>query len=83
LCDPQDTSQPKFIDYDGSRLDLEWSAPAGCPLGDEDGGHEDEGNKDGNNKDEGSEKENVGSGIGWFFLASVPYSFFHGCLTYV
>ncbi|KAF9471592.1 hypothetical protein BDN70DRAFT_887937 [Pholiota conissans] len=63
LCDPQETSQPKFIAYDGSTLELEWSAPAGCPFGEEDGGHKDE-----DDKDKEPEKESVGSGIGWFFL---------------
>ncbi|PPQ67281.1 hypothetical protein CVT25_005865 [Psilocybe cyanescens] len=62
LCDPQDISEPKFIAYNGSRLDLEWSAPAGCPF------KEEEGDKGGDNNDETGEKENVGSGIGWFFL---------------
>jgi len=63
FCDPQDTSEPKFIAYDGSRLDVEWSAPAGCPFKETD-----------DNKDEetppkdDTDKEIVGSGIGWFFL---------------
>ncbi|KAH9485376.1 Autophagy-related protein 27 [Psilocybe cubensis] len=64
LCNPQETSEPKFIAYDGSRLDLEWTAPAGCPFKEEE---EDKGGG-GDNKEEPTQPENVGSGIGWFFL---------------
>lgn len=48
------------------RLDVEWSAPAGCGFkGDEDQkGDEKEGDK----KDGEKKEEEVGSGIGWFFL---------------
>jgi len=42
-------------------VDVEWSHPAGCGVGDSSGGSEDE------NKG-GEKKERVGSGIGWFFL---------------
>ncbi|KAF8973249.1 putative autophagy protein Atg27 [Flammula alnicola] len=63
FCDPQGISDPKFVAYDSSRLDLEWSGPAGCPFKEEGGG-----NKDDDTKDEDQEKESVGSGIGWFFF---------------
>lgn len=63
-CDPDSTSDPKFVSYDGSLLKLEWSAPAGCPT---ERGHEPP-KDDGGNNDGGSKDENVGSGIGWFFL---------------
>jgi hypothetical protein len=42
-------------------VDVEWSHPAGCGVGDSSGGGENE------NKGE-EKKERVGSGIGWFFL---------------
>ena len=65
FCDPQDISEPKFIAYDGSRLDIEWSAPAGCPFREpDDNKDEDKPPKD----DPDPEREAVGSGIGWFFL---------------
>jgi len=62
FCDPQSNSGPKIIAYNGSRLDLEWSAPAGCPFKDED-------DKDEDQNDGDERKESVGSGVGWFFLA--------------
>ncbi|KDR75873.1 hypothetical protein GALMADRAFT_248610 [Galerina marginata CBS 339.88] len=65
FCDPQTTSEPKIMAYDGSRLDLEWSAPAGCPSKEEGG---DEDSDKGDDKKGDGQKENVGSGIGWFFL---------------
>ncbi|KAF9450450.1 hypothetical protein P691DRAFT_810395 [Macrolepiota fuliginosa MF-IS2] len=63
-CDPDSTSDPKFVSYDGSLLNLEWSAPAGCPTQ-----HDSEPPTDDKGGDnDGSKEENVGSGIGWFFL---------------
>lgn len=64
FCDPDKTSEPEFIAYDGRRLDVEWHAPAACSF---------EAPKDGNNKegehDQVPEDErSVRSGIGWFFL---------------
>lgn len=65
LCDPDTQSEPKFVAYDGMRLDVEWSAPAGCGFkGNEDNN---EGDKKEGDKKDGTEEE-VGSGIGWFFL---------------
>jgi len=50
-----------FTSYNGSMVDVEWSHPAGCGVGDSSGG--------GENENKGKEKkERVGSGIGWFFL---------------
>jgi len=72
FCDPQSTSDPKFVAYDGSRLDLEWHAPAGCPL--QEDGDKDEGDKDGEDHG-GKEEKAVGSGIGWFFLVYVFHSY--------
>ncbi|PPR07377.1 hypothetical protein CVT26_013693 [Gymnopilus dilepis] len=64
-CDPQATSDPEFVGYDGSILDLKWNSRAGCPLQEDDDGKDKEGNNDGH-ADDG--KASVGSGIGWFFL---------------
>jgi hypothetical protein len=63
LC-ATETSSLKFVSYDGSQLKLEWSAPPGCadetapPASDPSDGKDDDKNIE----------ENVGSGIGWFFL---------------
>jgi len=72
LCSTE-TSKPTFTSYNGSQLQIEWSAPAGCgstgsgdapstPGGGTDGGehHEDDEHE--------VDDEHVGSGIGWFFL---------------
>jgi len=65
LCDPDKTSTPEFVAYDGTRLDVVWHAPAGCafqespPEGDNGDKKEDETTP---------QKGSVGSGIGWFFL---------------
>jgi hypothetical protein len=67
LCSPGETSDPIFKSYDGSKVTIEWSAPAGCPFqedkgdGDDDGKHDDKGPED-------DKTESTGSGIGWFFL---------------
>lgn len=86
-CDPSEVSEPKFISYDGAELKLEWSAPAGCSFAaDDDHKGDDKTPDSGGDKDkdkDSSTEENVGSGIGWFFLAYVwlpfdikpPYSF--------
>jgi hypothetical protein len=63
FCDPDKTSEPDFIAYDGTRLDIEWHAPAACafkeaPTDDKEGGHD----------PVPGESRSVGSGIGWFFL---------------
>lgn len=66
LC-ASDASDPTFVSYNGSALQLEWKTPVAC--GESTGPGDD--NKDGGNKDGGDEpaSESVGSGIGWFFLA--------------
>ncbi|KAF5355116.1 hypothetical protein D9756_005315 [Leucocoprinus leucothites] len=68
LCDPDSTSDPKFVSYDGSTLDLEWSAPAGCPKSADTKPPKDDNDNKGGNGDGSKEEENVGSGLGWFFL---------------
>ncbi|KAK7675985.1 hypothetical protein QCA50_021061 [Cerrena zonata] len=66
LCSTE-TSDPKFISYDGKVANVEWSAPAGCdfvgPPGD---GNPSGGDEKGGNDEK--ESESVGSGIGYFFL---------------
>jgi hypothetical protein len=64
-CDIDSTSEPKFVSYDDSTLNLEWFAPAGCPKNAQTEPPKDD--KGGSN-DGPTEEENVGSGIGWFFL---------------
>ncbi|KAF9012351.1 autophagy-related protein 27 [Cyathus striatus] len=63
FCEPQETSSPKIIAYDFSRLDLEWLSPAGCSFKDDN-----DVPKDDPKGDDSKEEEQVGSGIGWFFL---------------
>ena len=67
LCDPEATHSPKFISYDGARLAMEWITPTACLSPDEDGKppSNDKPAEDGNEK---LPHENVGNGIGWFFL---------------
>jgi len=63
ICHPSETSDPQFTAYDGSRLVVEWSSPAGCPF------EEEGGNNDGDKKEDKSpDHESLGSGLGWFFL---------------
>lgn len=63
LCDPQASNSHKILSYNGTLLELEWSAPAGCPF---------EGDKEGEKEPEKDQEpkapEEVGSGLGWFFL---------------
>ncbi|KAF8161113.1 autophagy-related protein 27 [Crassisporium funariophilum] len=66
-CTPDGTSGPTFIAYDGSRLDLQWNSPAGCPF-QEDGDHKGDHKDDDKEEDDKPQGESVGSGIGWFFL---------------
>jgi hypothetical protein len=68
ICNREATETPKFISYDGVRLVVEWTTPVGCYSSGED--------KPAGDKpvDDGKEQvphENVGSGIGWFFLMYV------------
>ena len=70
MCDPDHASDPKFVAYDGSRLDIEWSGPAACPFKDDE--KKDEKDKDKDKKgDDDKKEEKVGSGLGWFFLVYV------------
>ena len=67
LCATEATD-PKFLSYNGSQLQLEWSAPAGCGFqGETPPPENDRGGGGGND----NRKKSVGSGIGWFFLVSV------------
>jgi len=74
LCNPETTSDPKFITYDGSNLEVEWSGPAGCPFKEGEGGNKGDEKKDDKNEDDASpDHESVSSGLGWFFLVCVIY----------
>jgi hypothetical protein len=64
LCSADATSEPTFTSYNGSVLNVEWSAPAGCGAKGDDvpsGGDE-------NEDSGGGKEESVGSGVGLFFL---------------
>lgn len=67
FCDSEGISEPKFVGYNGSQLDLEWSTPAGCAVIE---GDNPPPNGGGNNQDDSKkgEEKDVGSGVGWFFL---------------
>ncbi|KIK67390.1 hypothetical protein GYMLUDRAFT_156754 [Collybiopsis luxurians FD-317 M1] len=56
-------SDPKFENYDGSVVEVSWTNPAACSS---EGSGDNGDNNNGGGEPE--EKENVGSGIGWFFL---------------
>lgn len=64
-CDSESMSEPRFLSYDGSTLNLEWSAPDVCPK---DPKSEPPKGDKGGSDDGPADEENVGSGIGWFFL---------------
>ncbi|PPQ98629.1 hypothetical protein CVT24_003962 [Panaeolus cyanescens] len=68
ICDPgvTDIQPPKFIAYDGSKLDLEWSASAGCPFQDDGENKDGEKPKD-DDKSPGKDKD-VGRGLGFYFV---------------
>ncbi|PFH54097.1 hypothetical protein AMATHDRAFT_53914 [Amanita thiersii Skay4041] len=73
ICTSDTSSPPKFLSYDGARLSIEWSTPSACPQSDDgkhDTGKDGKGGDDNKNGDnDGShQEENVGSGVGWFFL---------------
>ena len=74
ICHPLETSDPKFVSYDGSRLDVEWSGSAGCPFEEEGGGNNDDKKDDKKEDDNLPNHESIGSGLGWFSLACVIYS---------
>lgn len=76
ICHPLETSDPKFVSYDGSRLDVEWSGSAGCPFEEEGGGNNDDKKDDKKEDDNLPNHESIGSGLGWFSLACVIYSNF-------
>ncbi|KAE9411462.1 hypothetical protein BT96DRAFT_961350 [Gymnopus androsaceus JB14] len=62
--DSNKQSDPKFLSYNGSLAEVEWTHPAAC------GSQQAEkppGNDEGSGGDN-EEKESRGSGIGWFFL---------------
>ena len=74
ICHPLEKSDPIFVSYDGSRIDVEWTGSAGCPFEEEGGGNKDDDKKDDNKgEDNLPNHESVGSGLGWFFLACVIY----------
>jgi hypothetical protein len=73
ICHPLEISDPIFISYDGSRLDVEWTGSAGCPFEDEGGNNDDDKNDDKKEEDKLPDHESIGSGLGWFFLACVIY----------
>lgn len=66
-------SEPLFISYDGSKLDVEWTGSAGCPIQEEGGNKDDDKKDDKKEEDKSPDRESVGSGLGWFFLACVIY----------
>ncbi|KAF8658246.1 hypothetical protein AX16_002022 [Volvariella volvacea WC 439] len=61
ICSRDSDSDPEFVSYDGAEYKLKWKVPEGCPL--DNNGQPNDGNNDG-----GNGEEEVGSGIGWFFL---------------
>jgi hypothetical protein len=63
-CDT-DTSEPKIVSYDSSTMNVELSAPGGCPVNSD---SERPPKDDKGDSEDGSKEEKVGSGIGWFFL---------------
>lgn len=71
FCDSEGISEPKFVGYDGSQLDLEWSAPAGCAVVEGDKSPPSGGGNNGEDGSKDGEEKDVGSGVGWFFLALI------------
>ncbi|KAJ3724524.1 autophagy-related protein 27 [Lentinula raphanica] len=64
ICN-ENASDPKFVSYDGSQVEVEWTNPAACGTEpSDDSSNDNEGGNDGDSE----EQESVGSGIGWFFL---------------
>lgn len=68
ICNREVTDTPKFISYDGVRLVVEWTTPAGCYSSGKD---KPTGDKPVDDGKEQAPHESVGSGIGWFFLMYV------------
>lgn len=73
ICNREATDTPKFISYDGVRLVVEWTTPAGCYSSGEDKPPGDKPVDDGKGKEQ-PPHENVGSGVGWFFLMYVLHT---------
>ncbi|GLB37432.1 putative autophagy-related protein 27 [Lyophyllum shimeji] len=72
LCSPGDTkSDPVFKSYDGSKLVVEWSVPAGCPIQEHEEGSGGDSGKDDDNGPKDDNTQSAGSGIGWFFLVLI------------
>ena len=70
LCATEATD-PKFLSYNGSQLQLEWSAPSGCGFQGETPPPENDKGGDSGGGGNDNRKKSVGSGVGWFFLVSV------------
>ncbi|KAK7057172.1 Josephin domain-containing protein [Favolaschia claudopus] len=68
LCTPGSESEPRFVSYDGERLELEWSSAAGCSFAGED---EKEGQPPPEDSGGGSSESNSLSSVGWFLLLLV------------
>ncbi|KAJ4483392.1 autophagy-related protein 27 [Lentinula aciculospora] len=70
ICN-ENSGDPKFVSYDGSQVEVEWTNPAAC--GSEAGDDNDKGDNDNDsgNGGDSEDKESVGSGIGWFFLVII------------
>ncbi|KAI0630091.1 autophagy-related protein 27 [Trametes polyzona] len=69
LCSTEsEQSAVNFTSYDGKDARLEWKTVAGCPIGTPNDGEKkpDEGSDEGGSGDH--KEENVGSGLGYFFL---------------
>jgi len=64
FCDPDKSSTPEFVAYDGTRLDLTWHTPAGCSFQEAPKDDDKKGDKPSPTEPKGS----IGSGIGWFFF---------------
>ena len=67
LC-ATDTSDPKFVSYDGKEAQVEWSSSAGCGFSAPGDGSSPEKPSDDEGKGGEPETEKVGSGLGYFFL---------------
>jgi len=81
LCTPEETDEPTFTAYDGTQVQVEWKAAAGCPLQGNDPPKDDP-NDGGKIPDDGNGHESTGSGLGWFFLMyAQPTSRFFYVLT--
>ncbi|KAH7914113.1 autophagy-related protein 27 [Hygrophoropsis aurantiaca] len=67
----ESASDPKFTSYENGQVSVEWSAPAACGSSSDDKEKTPPPPKEDDKKtggDNDSAKENVGNGMGWFFL---------------